>query len=112
LLHEAGHLAVIPGNLRATLSGEVNVPNADMDAIESHAVAWSYAAVVHLAIDPRIVFHDGGYRQCSERLILTYSCGVYPGANGLEQVGMTATGDRAKIVGVPPYPYMLKWLRD
>lgn len=36
LLHEAGHLAVVPGNLRANLSGEVDVPNLDTDAIESH----------------------------------------------------------------------------
>lgn len=112
LLHEAGHLAIMPGNLRSTLNGEVEAPNLDMDAIEAYAVAWSYAAIVHLEINPRFVFHDGGYRQCSERLILTYGCGVYPGASGLEQAGMTVTGERAKASGLPPYPYMLKWLRD
>ena len=112
LLHEAGHLAVVPGALRPALSGEVSVPETDMNAVEAHAVAWSYAAIVRLGIDPSVVFHGGGYRQCSDRLILTYRSGVYPGANGLEQAGMTATGARAAALGVPPYPFMLRWLRD
>lgn len=112
LLHEAGHLAVAPGNVRHSLSGEVAIPDADMNAVEAQATAWAYAAIVHLSLDPRVLFHAGGYEGKSERLIHTYAAGVYPGAYGLQLAGMTTSGDAARQSGVAPYPHMLKWLRD
>ncbi|MDQ3804087.1 MAG: hypothetical protein M3416_09690 [Acidobacteriota bacterium] len=113
LLHEAGHLAVVPGSLRAGLGGVVNVPGMDMAAVEVLAVAWSYAAARHLDIDLRVVFHEGGYKGKSEGLVFTFGVGVYPGASGLQEAGMTAaSGDLARRLGVPAYPHMLKWLRD
>lgn len=113
LLHEAGHLAVTPAALRGGLSGAVDVPGMDMHGVEVMAVAWSYAAVRHLRLDPRVLFHEGGYRGKSEGLIFTYGVGVYPGASALQEAGMTAaSADLARRLGVPPYPHMLKWLRD
>jgi len=112
LLHEAGHLAVAPGDVRPGLSGEVIVPGADMDALEAQATAWAYAAIVHLGLDPKILFHEGGYGGKSEGLLFTYGAGVYPGAYGLHQMGMTATRDASREMGVAPYPNMLKWVRD
>lgn len=112
LLHEAGHLAVAPRDERSSLSGEVIIPGADMDAIEAQATAWAYAAVVHLGLEPAVLFHAGGYRGKSERLIYTYTAGVYPGAYGLQLAGMTAMGETARHLAVAPYPHMLKWVRD
>jgi len=112
LLHEAGHLAVAPGDLRGTLSGEVALPGVSMAPVEVHAIAWSYAAIVHLGLDPMIVFHSGGYGLGSERLLSNYNLGVYIGANGLEDAGLTVLPAGAKERGVAPYPHMLKWLRD
>lgn len=112
LLHEAGHIAVVPGRLRHFLNGEVSVPELDADLIEQRAIAWSYAAAVHLGIEPRAVFHAGGYRGQSEQLLTTFGYGVYPGANGLEDFGLTATGARAAALGVAPFPQMLKWMCD
>lgn len=112
LLHEAGHLAVAPSAVRSSLGGEVVMPGADMHAVEAHVTAWAYAAVVHLGLDPKVLFHEGGYGGKSEGLILTYSLGVYPGAYGLQAAGMTATGEDARERGVAPYPHMLKWVRD
>jgi hypothetical protein len=113
LLHEAGHLAVLPKNLRSRLSDEITLPvEFDIDAIEAAAIAWSYAAALHLALDPRVVFHAGGYKGNSESLLLSFSLGVYIGVNTLEAAGMTATGENARNSGVEPYPQMLKWLRD
>lgn len=113
LLHEAGHLAVLPKNLRSRLSDEITLPGEfDIDAIEAAAIAWSYAAALHLALDPRVVFHAGGYKGNSESLLLSFSLGVYIGVNTLENAGMTATGANARNSGVQPYPQMLKWLRD
>lgn len=112
LLHEAGHLAVAPAALRPGLSGEVVIPDADMNAVEVQATAWAFAAVAHLGLEPSVLFHEGGYEGKSAGLIFTYTMGVYPGAYGLQTLGMTAAGETARELQVPPYPHMLKWLRD
>lgn len=112
LLHEAGHLAVAPSDVRPDLSGEVIVPGADMSAVEEQVTAWAYAAITHLGLDPKMLFHEGGYRGKSRGLLFTYSVGVYPGAYGLQLIGMTATVNVARESGIAPYPNMLKWMRD
>ncbi|HEX8722923.1 MAG TPA: hypothetical protein VF736_20055 [Pyrinomonadaceae bacterium] len=112
LLHEAGHLAVAPAWVRASLGGEVVIPGADMNAVEAHATAWAYAAVTHIGLDPAVLFHAGGYDGKSQGLLFTFGVGVYPGAYGLQQAGMTASPAEARELGVAPYPHMLKWLRD
>jgi hypothetical protein len=112
LLHEAGHLAVVPAVSRAKLSGDVALPDSNMQSLEAAATAWAYAAIVHLGLDPRVLFHEGGYHGKSAGLLQTYRLGVYLGANGLAEFGMTATGERARAMGVAPYPHMLRWTRD
>jgi hypothetical protein len=112
LLHEAGHLAVTPPEIRRTLSDEVEVPDVNMDAIEAHSIAWSYAAALHLGLDPRIVFHPEGYLGRSEGLLQNFYFGVYPGLNGLIECGMALSFERARELGAKPYPHMLRWLRD
>jgi hypothetical protein len=112
LLHEAGHLAVSPAKLRPTLSDEVELPEVNMDAIEAHSIAWSYAAALHLNLDPAVVFHPDGYKGQAESLLFNFRIGAYLGVNGLVESGMTAIGARAGELGTPPYPHMIKWLRD
>lgn len=112
LLHEAGHLALAAPELRSTLSGEVRFPGVVMEPVEAQAIAWSYAAALHLGLDPAIVFHDGGYRGNSQSLLFNFSVGVYIGVSGLEQAGLTCTPKQAAAEGVPPYPGMTKWVRD
>ena len=112
LLHEAGHLAVAPGNLRSQLSDEVVLPDVNPDALEVEAMAWSYAACVYLQIDPRVVFHENGYKGKSESLLLNFALGVFVGVNGLERDGMTFSEMTARESGVAAFPAMLKWLKD
>lgn len=112
LLHEAGHLALAAGDVRPTLSGEVILPDATMEAVEVYTMAWSYAAALYLEIEPTVVFHAGGYDGASARLLNNFTFGVYIGVNGLEDAGLTATGAHAAELGIPPYPHMIKWLRD
>src|SRR2546428_2615857 len=88
LLHEAGHIAVCPARLRSSLSGEVILPNVNMDVIESQAIAWSYAACLHLGLDPRVVFHEAGYKGRAEGLLFNFSVGVYLAVNELQAAGM------------------------
>ena len=113
LLHEAGHIAVTPSSLRSTLNDDVDptglgVPHAG----EAEATAWAYAAIVHLRLQPSVLFHEGGYRGHSAGLIASYGYGVYPGAFGLAQAGMSVVGSEATLAGVPPYPHMTRWLRE
>ena len=112
LLHEAGHLAVAPGHLRGALSDEVELPGLDADALESHAIAWSYAACLHLGIDPRVVFHRHGYKGNAEALLLGFSLGVFVGLSGLEANRMAYSERKAREIGVLAFPKMQKWLSD
>lgn len=112
LLHEAGHLAVLPPSHRAAMSdalaGHDEVPHAG----EMEATAWAYAATVALGLDPAVLFHAGGYHGRSADLVQTYALGVYPGAHGLVQAGMASTGEQARQRGEAPYPHMRRWLRE
>jgi len=112
LLHEAGHVAVAPPEARPLFTGAAQVPGLDMGRLEHAAVAWSYAAALTVGIEPAAVFHEGGYRGRSPGILTTFAAGVYPGANLLEEAGMTATGPRAEALGVAPYPSMIRWLRE
>ncbi|HEX8084893.1 MAG TPA: hypothetical protein VF529_11445 [Solirubrobacteraceae bacterium] len=103
LLHEAAHIAVAPPDARPLMSGEVAVPGVDMGMLEKAAVAWSYAAALHIGIDPAAVFHEGGYRGKSEGLLRTFGFGVYPGLNLLVDAGLTT---------VELFPRMARWLRE
>lgn len=106
LLHEAGHLAVITPEQRSVADGEIDVP--DLDSVEAAAIAWSYAAAVHLGISLQDLFHEGGYLGQSQGFITTFSAGVYPGANELEERGLTKI--KADAPDDVVYPQMVRWI--
>jgi hypothetical protein len=108
LLHEAGHLAVLSREQRATQGAEAG---ADLGN-EIGAICWSYAAAVHLQLDPAIVFHAHGYRGASAWHLETFGTGNYPGLPLLQWMGLTADPERARELGVEPFPNMLRWLRE
>ena len=62
ILHEAAHIALVPEEERKTLDGEIIGKRKDAAAEEMAAIAWSYAACLHLDIDPHFVFHEKGYK--------------------------------------------------
>ena len=108
LLHEAGHLAVISAQQRKQAQDNVSKKASE----EMMAIAWSYAALLHLRLEPSVVFHDGGYRGWSEALIENFTQGRYIGVPMLQWIGMTVDEKRAKEVGIKPYPNMIKWLHE
>jgi hypothetical protein len=108
LLHEAGHLAVMEPERRRACHIDVGKRAAE----EMMAIAWSWAAGVHLGLDPSIVFHEGGYRGGAQAIIDNFVQGRFIAVPVLQWVGMTADARRAADLGVAPYPHMLKWLRD
>ncbi len=108
LLHEAGHLAVIPASQRKQTQKDVGKRAGE----EMMAIAWSYAALVHLGPNPAVVFHAGGYHGGSESLIENFTHGRTFGVPTLQWIGLTAENKMAKELGIEPYPKMIKWLRD
>ena len=106
LLHEAGHLAVTPSAERARADGNLNVGGGE----EMAAIGWSYAAALHLGIDPAIVFHSHGYHEGSESLLENFQAGRYLGVPLLQWMGLTLDA-KAAARGGEAYPKMIRWLR-
>jgi len=112
LLHEAGHIAMVPGHLRHYATGNVGKIDEIGDSYEMEAIAWSWAAIVELGIAPEIVFHSNGYRGHSQGLVFNFQLGVYIGIQRIEDAGMAYSERKAAELGVQPFPAMQKWLRD
>ena len=108
LLHEAGHVAVSSPDRRANIQGDAGPDPAE----EMMAIAWSYAALVHLQLDPAVVFHADGYRGGSNGLIENFTHGHHFGVPMLQWLGMALDESHARDSNLAPYPHMLKWLRD
>lgn len=108
LLHEAGHLAMLPPQDRIRADGNMG----NNGGLEMSAIAWSYAATIHLGISPSVVFHEAGYKGGSQALLENFAAGRFIGVPMLEWAGLTIGEQRAKALGVPGYPAMLRWLRQ
>ena len=108
LLHEAGHIAVTPAAQRPELGGDVGQGPAE----EMAAIAWSYAAAIHLGLEPAVVFHADGYRGGSEAILENFKEGRYIGVPILQWLGMAFDEKNARELGAAAYPAMVKWLRD
>jgi hypothetical protein len=107
LLHEAGHLAVVPPAERAAMDGDAGGDQAN----EMMAIGWSYAALLHLGLDPSIVFHPGGYQDGGQAYRRNFAEGRYLAVPMLQWIGLTLDSRQAREEGVAPYPHMLRWLR-
>jgi len=98
LLHEAAHIALTAAGQRSALNDDTGGDGGQ----EIGSLAWSWAAVCHLGIDPEIVFHSGGYRGGSQAIIENFRGGHYIGVPFLRWTGLASSN----------YPRMVKWLRD
>ncbi|WP_158826617.1 aspartyl/asparaginyl beta-hydroxylase domain-containing protein [Mucilaginibacter lacusdianchii] len=109
ILHEAGHLACAPPNERMKMNGALE-NNDQNNAGELMAIAWSYAACVHIGIDPHVVFHENGYKSGGSSIVNNFSQGHYFGVPMLQYYGLAFDETQAKIHGVEPFPHMLQWI--
>jgi hypothetical protein len=128
LLHEAGHIAVVPSLFRQHLTANVDdtaplmnkyftdhpdcmawpedpVARAILQAGEQEAIAWSFAAAHHLGIDTRMPFakgFDGNGLETHDMLVL----GCHAGIHGLFHGGMTDLPREGQ-----GYPIMKRWMQ-
>ena len=107
LLHEAGHLAVVPPQRRAAMHGNVGSDPAE----EMMAIAWSYAAALHIGIDPVLLFHNE-YKGGGPAILAAFTSDGGFGVPMLQWVGMALDAKRARAKGSVPYPHMRRWLRE
>ncbi len=104
MLHEAGHIAVAdPAERHAPILSP-------SPGDELTTIAWSYAALRHLHLDPAIVFH-GAFKGGGASFIENFTAGHYIGVPLLQAYGMRCEPHRAAEKGLPPFPHMLRWMR-
>lgn len=131
LLHEAGHIAIVPSRLRPYLGDNLEtslrdaMADGDTDPVaaaalsytEIMATAWSYAALKALDLPPETIFFAGGYRMNAEqqaRFMTLLEGGNQFGILYLAQGGMTGPCGMMAMMyqnGLPPFPTMTRWLQ-
>lgn len=105
ILHEAGHIAVHAPTMRPQLKFK------PMQGEELGAMAWSYAATVHLGHNSELVFYPGSYHGWATSLVENFAEGRYLGVPLLQRYGMAIEQRFASERGLKPYPHMLRWVR-
>jgi hypothetical protein len=105
ILHEAGHIAVHDPARRKESKFSPSKGE------ELGALAWSYAAVVHLDHKSELVFYPGSFHGWDIALNENFAEGRYVGVPLLHRYGMAVEPRLAPGLGVEPYPHMLRWLR-
>lgn len=136
VLHEAGHLAVVPGRHRHRIHDDVDLCVAEILAErpaaapcepalaglenfggEWQAIAWSYAACVRLGLPMETVFCPGAYGMPPEQSPMAIAqqiqLGFFPGIHRLVQTGMTAVPRSPLNPDAPPggFPEMRVWVQ-
>jgi hypothetical protein len=112
LLHEAGHLCVTTPEQRRNIGTERLELPWPTDGEEIAAVLWSYAAALHVGLEPEVVFHPHGYKNESEWIVRNFREGNYIGLPFLEWAGLALGPQRAETEGKLPFPFMINWKRN
>lgn len=137
LLHEAGHLAVLPSLFRRQANtdldvvmetmgeylsadatgGENTLSRAILQSGECEATAWAWAAGMHLGLPANVIIQPkanmDGDDEGAPGIRLALSANSYFGINGLQAAGWCAVrgGAYAKALGLPVYPNLAFWLQ-
>jgi hypothetical protein len=107
VLHEAAHILLTPAEQRAALDN----PLTSSPAEEMSAIAWTWAAAMHLRLDPAEVFHEQVLSGNGPTLLENFRAGRYVGVPMLQHWGMTLESKLAAQLEQPAYPHMLSWVR-
>ena len=136
LLHEAGHLAVIPTLFRSRANTDLDalakkmgqylsadnsyggdpVCRAILQSGECEATAWAWAAGTHLGFPPNVIIHANAYQDLhgnegASAIRQALSCNSYFGINGLQAAGWCAVraGPYAEYLNLPVFPRLAFW---
>ena len=102
ILHEAGHVAVLPPEKRALFSGNVKLVLPEHNGDEMAVILWTHAAALHLDLPQEYVIHDEGYQGGANWIREQFQSGNFIGLPLLVWMGMCEKGR---------FPEMLRWLR-
>lgn len=106
MLHEAGHIALIPAEHRQKVSGNMKEQSFTDGGEEIAVMLWSYAACLAIGLAPEVVFHKDGYKGQSEWILEQYAAGTYIGLPLLQWMQLCRPAGED-----PGFPVMQKWLR-
>jgi hypothetical protein len=129
LLHEAGHLAVIPGRYRVQVGENLEsslgkimdqVDWSDPDSLEcrmalqcgeTEATAWAWAAGIHLGLKPQEIIADEDYDGTGASMRVCLEHDAYLGINGMCHAGFCGRGELGRRRGLPIYPKLSYWVQ-
>ena len=133
ILHEAGHIAIVPVKYRDTISNDISAGvsmmlediasrdihpdhplyRAAMQCGDTEATAWAYAAGIHLGLDPEVIIEDRDYNGDGANVRFMVGNGHYFGVHGLAHAGFCSLNTRSeKLTGLPSYPKLSMWLQN
>jgi len=131
LLHEAGHVAIIPKPYRAYLSGNISpgikrifselealklspddhLMRALINTGDPEATAWAWAAGKYLNIPESLIIQDDEYDAGGEYLRSALAANCYLGINGLSHSGFCVVRHNP-YRPLPVYPALAYWLQS
>ena len=108
-LHEAAHIALAPPERRCLDTGFVE----GTDGEEITTIAWCWAALRELEIEPEEIFHPTAYKRGdSPSIIEAGRQGIYIGFPLLQYWELAFDEKNAALRGVKPFPHMVRWMRE
>lgn len=130
LLHEAGHLAVVPSRFRSYLSGDITAgmkrimteveklclePDSQLERAviqsgDSEATAWAFAAGRSIGIPDDQIIMDDDYFGEGDFIRLALAMNSYLGIHGLSHAGFCVPR-ATKYRPLPVYPSLAFWLQ-
>lgn len=130
VLHEAGHLAVLPGRFRRQANDnlaavfrlmmdtvdftdpDTGEARAAIQATEVEATAWAWAAGEAIGLIPSQIVEDVDYCGTGAEVRQQLRMRAYVGINGLSAGGFCVTRPALeKVYGRPAYPKLAMWLQ-
>jgi hypothetical protein len=130
ILHEAGHLAIIPNkyrgkaqdNLSAVMSvmaKEIDFSNPDigdarafMQCGDTEATAWAYAFGKRIGLSEKLIIDDKDYDGSGATIRIQLKSSHYMGINGLAAAGFCARPGMHSHKPSNIYPNLSKWLQN
>ena len=129
LLHEAGHLAIIPAEFRSHMNDDLEIginkmfdeiSNRQLDpdhplqvaaiqCSDCEATAWAWAAGVAVGLKPEEIIQNNEYENTGRDIRMMLQVGKYFGIHGLARSGMCKIGPGS--IPEQRFPVMQYWLQ-